>query len=187
MRRRLRPANRLWGSADNVTPSDGEARGECARSRRSALQPGRQCDRLYRARTRPSVAPTACPRRVPLLTGGRGAELTAGQQLAASYHPHPLIRGMRWAGPSRCAPYAALRPLVPLQLGGWTPLCDAAFSGVRRRPSAAAGGRCSGSIRAVSVVLRPRKAAHRCARIAMLATRVRCRRGRRWPGACRRG
>src|SRR5262249_30367714 len=57
----------------------------------------------------------------------------------------------------------------------------------RRRPSAAARRRRSGSILAVSVVPRRRKAAHRCARRAILATAARCRRGRRWPAACRRG
>ena len=57
----------------------------------------------------------------------------------------------------------------------------------RRRPSAAVRRRRSGSILAVSVVRRRRKAAHRCARRAMFATAARCRRGRRWPAACRRG
>jgi len=56
-----------------------------------------------------------------------------------------------------------------------------------RRPSAAARRRRSGSILAVSVVPRRYKAAHRDVRIATLATAARCRRGRRWPAACRRG
>ena len=56
-----------------------------------------------------------------------------------------------------------------------------------RRPSAAVRRRRSGSILAVSVVPRRRKAAHRCARIAILATAARCRRSCRRPAACRRG
>ena len=56
-----------------------------------------------------------------------------------------------------------------------------------RRPSVAVRRRRSGSILALSVVPRRRKAAHTCVRIAILATAARCRRGRRWPAACHRG
>ena len=80
-----------------VTPSDRKGPGERATNRRSARQPGRQYDRLCRARTGRSVAPAVWARRVlpPLLAGGRELELTVGQQLAASHHPHPLISGTR--------------------------------------------------------------------------------------------
>jgi len=56
-----------------------------------------------------------------------------------------------------------------------------------RRLSAVVRRRRSGSILAVSVVPRRRKAPHRDARIAILATAARCRRRLRWPAACHRG
>src|SRR5215469_8036855 len=55
------------------------------------------------------------------------------------------------------------------------------------RPSAAGRRGRTGSILAVSVVPRRRKAPRRDARIEILATAVRCRRRWRWPAACRRG
>jgi len=119
--------------------------------------------------------------------GPREFELTVGQQLAASHHPHPLISTTRCAGPSRCAPCPARRLFT--RVLAWTAenlLCDA-FPGFRRRPSAAVRRWRSGSIHAVSVVPRRRTAAHRCARIARLATAARCRRCCRRPATCRQG
>jgi hypothetical protein len=93
------------------------------------------------------------------------------------------------AEPGRAGAHPAPRggPLPASRPGRLEPLCAAACAGFRRRPSAAVRRRRSGSIRAVSVVPRRRTAAHRCARIARLATAARCRCCCRRPAACRRG
>jgi len=89
-------------------------------------QPGRQCDRLCRARAGRSAAPTVWARRRAAAAAGRGRELElmCGQQLEASHYPHLFISGTRWAGPSRCAPYPARR--LATCAPAWTagnPLC----------------------------------------------------------------
>src|SRR5215472_3649433 len=137
-----------------------------------------------RTKVRRITAATACtaPARLPpVLAGGRELELTVGQQLAARYQPH-------LSPAQRAEPAEPVRTLTPRsgplpapEPGRLEIFCDAAFRGFRRRPSAAVRRRCSGSILAVSVVRRRRKAAHRCARIAILATAARCHRRRRWP------
>jgi hypothetical protein len=83
-------------------------------------------------------------------------------------------------------PCPARRPPTLAQHGRMETLVWCSMCRFRRRPSAAVRRRCSGSIRAVSVVPRRRTAAHRHARIARLATAARCRRSCRRPAGCRR-
>ncbi len=127
--------------------------------------------------------PASAPAPVIIPTGGDAASapvpaFTPGPGCRRSGPCCLRLAPRRWSGTdiSRRAGHSGLS-------GGGRPV-SGAFT---RRLSAAVRRRRSGSILAVSVVPRRRKAAHRYARIAILATAARCRCSCRRPAACRRG